>query len=62
MEGHSAMEVQELEGRFFGEWERICRDEEAKGFAGLPHRDQAFHAPTPCPTVFMVSMNPCSGI
>ena len=37
------MEVQELEGWLFGEWERICRDEEAKGFAGLPHRDQAFH-------------------
>jgi hypothetical protein len=43
MEEHSGMDVQELEGRLFAEWERICRDEQHKGFAGLPHPDQVFH-------------------
>lgn len=37
------MDIQELEGRLFAEWERICQDEQHKGFAGLPHRDQVFH-------------------
>lgn len=37
------MDVEELEGRLFAEWERVCRDEQRKGFAGLPHRDQVFH-------------------
>jgi hypothetical protein len=37
------MDIADMEKLLFAEWDRICGEEQARGFADVSHADQVFH-------------------